>query len=360
MRENWLAHCRLEWGKRLVQSYRDNRFNGLFETAAQIHHHRHDIVSFIPRLDKPNLKVRSVLEDMSDMRVGSMLHAVAVVYVLVTGPYWDLVSSKHIPYLQLYRYIQPLADAVSRWKDQPLELLKTRMEIPIFDEFPPDVDGPLYISASSQPEDTQFFRDTLTSVLDEILKTILKQLKDFMPGECYGEAPDALEIVRTKHAVLTNLTCEREFGSLDASQNRRRHSTLHHHSTVVMLKKHRTALKNPFCNANTTLSCRTRGEKARKGGKMLRKQHQLEEKVEQKATEDALEMEAAAKAKEAAKKRSLKENKNSCSREVEKQGSKESRCSCYETPARNFVGISVPASASCLDAKDWWLGGCGL
>ena len=53
-----------------------------------------------------------------------MLHAVAVVYVLVTGPYWDLVSSKHIPYLQLYRYIQPLADAVSRWKDQPLELLK--------------------------------------------------------------------------------------------------------------------------------------------------------------------------------------------------------------------------------------------
>ena len=174
MRENWLAHCRLEWGKRLVQSYRDNRFNGLFETTAQIHHHRHDIVSFIPKLDKPNLKVRSVLEDMSDMRVGSMLHAVAVVYVPVTGPYWDLVSSKHIPYLQLYRYIQPLADAVSRWKDQPLELLKTRIEIPIFDEFPPDVDGPLYISASSQPEDNQFFSNTLTSVLDGILKTILK------------------------------------------------------------------------------------------------------------------------------------------------------------------------------------------
>ena len=40
---------------------------------------------------------------------------------------------------------------------------------------------------------------------------------------------------------------------------------------------------------------------------MLRKQHQLEEKVEQKAIEDALEMEAAAKAKQAAKKRSLKE-----------------------------------------------------
>ena len=63
------------------------------------------------------------------------------------------------------------------------------MEIPIFDEFPPDVNGPIYISAPSQLEDTHFFSDTLTSVLDGILKTILKQLKDFMPGKCYGEAP---------------------------------------------------------------------------------------------------------------------------------------------------------------------------
>lgn len=39
----------------------------------------------------------------------------------------------------------------------------------------------------------------------------MKQLKDFMPDECYGEAPDASEIVQTKYAVLTKLTCERGF-----------------------------------------------------------------------------------------------------------------------------------------------------
>jgi len=251
---------------------------------------------------------------MSDMRVGCMLHAVAVVYVPVTGPHWDPVSSKHIPYLQLY--IQPLADAVSRWKDQPLELLDTRIEIPIFDEFPPHVDGPLYISASSQPEATQFFSDTLTSVLDGILKTVLKQLKDFMPGECYGEAPDATEIVRTKYAVLTNLTFERGFGSLDASQNRRRHSTLHHHSTVVMLKKQRTSLKSFLqCQHHTELhnTCK----KARKGGKTHRKKSARGESrtgSDRRCPGTGSSCERKTSSKEA----QFEENENSGNREVEK------------------------------------------
>ena len=63
---------------------------------------------------------------------------------------------------------------------------------------------------------------------------------------------------------------------------------------------------------------------------MLRKKHQLEEKVEQKTIdlEDALEMEAAAKAKQAAKKHSLKETKTAAAGKLRSKAAKKKKSSC--------------------------------
>ena len=66
-----------------------------------------------------------------------------------------------------------------------------------------------------------------------------------------------------------------------------------------MLKKRKTSLKS-FLQSQRRTKLHNTWKKARKGEKMLQKKHQLEEKAEQKATEDALELEAAAKAKRAA------------------------------------------------------------
>lgn len=63
-----------------------------------------------------------------------------------------------------------------------------------------------------------------------------------------------------------------------------------------MLKKCKTSLKS-FLQSQHHTKLHDAWKKARQGGKMLQKKHQLEEKAEQKAIEDALDLEAAAKAK---------------------------------------------------------------
>ena len=79
VREKWLAYCRHSGIKSLLQSYRDNRFNALFETAAQVHLHKQDLLTFFGLLDEKNLMLQSVYQDLSDPRIRSMVHAIAVV-----------------------------------------------------------------------------------------------------------------------------------------------------------------------------------------------------------------------------------------------------------------------------------------
>ncbi|KAL8621574.1 hypothetical protein ACOMHN_026245 [Nucella lapillus] len=108
-----------------------------------------------------------------------------------------------------------------------------------------------------------------------------------MPGERYGSASAPKELEKTKHSSLTNLTCERKFGSLDASQNRRRNATLHYHSTVTALKHHRATLKEYLHSKGDGYRKRL-WKTARKGGKFLRNKHRAEEKAEQKIVEKHL------------------------------------------------------------------------
>ncbi|KAL8604612.1 hypothetical protein ACOMHN_013392 [Nucella lapillus] len=67
--EKWLAYCRSTGTKSLLQSYRDNGSNALFETAAQVHHHKQGLFAFLSMLEKKNLMLRSVFDDLADPRV---------------------------------------------------------------------------------------------------------------------------------------------------------------------------------------------------------------------------------------------------------------------------------------------------
>ena len=78
---------------------------------------------------------------------------------------------------------------------------------------------------------------------------------------------------------------------------------------------------------------------------MLRKTpHQLEEKAEQKATEDALELEAAAKAKRAAKKHSLKETKTAAAGKSRSKAAKKA----VAVVKRRLQGTSSASLFQCL------------
>ncbi|KAK7502607.1 hypothetical protein BaRGS_00006182 [Batillaria attramentaria] len=107
-RHLWRAHCRTTGIKSLTGSYKDNRFNCLFDTCAQVFCHRQDILQFGCKISKQNLMLRSVLLDLGDARVRSMVHALALALVLITGPFWVLIHSKAVSYLELGAHVQRL------------------------------------------------------------------------------------------------------------------------------------------------------------------------------------------------------------------------------------------------------------
>jgi hypothetical protein len=64
VRDRWEAHCANLGIKSVIGSYRNNRFNALFETAAEIHLHKIDFLKVLDTVETPNLKIKSVIEDL--------------------------------------------------------------------------------------------------------------------------------------------------------------------------------------------------------------------------------------------------------------------------------------------------------
>ena len=150
-----------------------------------------------------------------------------------------------------------------------------------------------------------FFKETLLSISHGMRTCINTQLKDFLLGGRYGSESQPEEVRKTTGSGLNNLTFERYFGSLDASQNGRRHATLHFHSTLVMLKKHRNRLKEWLLTKKPEQR-EFLWSSARRGGRFLRKKHRDEEKRQLEMEEDEPEQAAAEKRKKEAKKASVK------------------------------------------------------
>ena len=61
VRDRWQAHCASMGIKSVIGNYRDNRFNALFETAAEIHLHKTDFLKILDTVETHNLKIKSVI-----------------------------------------------------------------------------------------------------------------------------------------------------------------------------------------------------------------------------------------------------------------------------------------------------------
>ena len=86
-------------------SFRGNRFNNTFEGAAAIIHHLQHILVFLCE-EKPNLKIRSVLADLQDEQIVTMLAALDTVYVCV-WTIWVLINS-NVHYLDLHVHVKKM------------------------------------------------------------------------------------------------------------------------------------------------------------------------------------------------------------------------------------------------------------
>ncbi|KAH3884181.1 hypothetical protein DPMN_008154 [Dreissena polymorpha] len=62
--------------------------------------------------------------DLKSDQVQNLLAVFASIYVSVTGPYWEVVTSGNVPYVQLYSYIQNLETFLQKCIETPSILLK--------------------------------------------------------------------------------------------------------------------------------------------------------------------------------------------------------------------------------------------
>lgn len=275
-RQDWLAFCEEEGIKSRMTSYRSNRFNCYFEGAAAIVHHHADLCSFVSSLDHPNLKIESVAADLDDPRLMALICAIALVFVRVTGPYWELLQS-NVKYSQLYTYIQLLLERMDTWKDDPTSFLDPDYVGIFHGEF--EISGDkaalkesAYNFASQHKEAVQ---KATTKLMPDMLIVLRRQLGDFLEGGIYG-GPPAVVPAELEHCPLTNLLGENIFGDLDYDMSKCRNSSVHQRSSTSMLSHNKTA---QWLGNKTDAETENLLAFARKKGKALRKQHREQEKV---------------------------------------------------------------------------------
>lgn len=123
-RADWLAFCEHKGLKTQLTSYRSNRFNSFFLGAAALIHHLEDLQSYLQDgyLSHNNLLIDSVRADLIDENLLSLVCAIAILYLRVTGPFWQLLESS-VKYTDFHRYIQMMETCMDRWRGDSLELL---------------------------------------------------------------------------------------------------------------------------------------------------------------------------------------------------------------------------------------------
>ena len=285
LRDLWEVHCANHGIKSKIGSYKDNRFNGLFETSAQILHHRKDFL-YILSLRTSNKKLQSVQADLGDPLVMTFTQAMAVLFVNVTGPFWHLMETGDVPYVKLHSVIQPLLEyleagildpgmilnqagpeCLRRFRGKESEIYRDLL-VPLYPEYQSDLDKSLAVGCTG------------------LVKTIKTQLKDFLPEGKYAHPPSDKDLSRTSFAHKTNLSCEHHFGDLDSSQRRRPNCTMHHHSTVQMLKRNASSIKTWISGMKAEDQTNLWRE-ARLHARHLREQHRVAEKRERDLLYDA-------------------------------------------------------------------------
>jgi len=276
MRDVWLQHCSQLGIKSKIGPYKDNRFNAMFETSAQLLHHLKDF-NYLLQYKNSNLKLKSITEDLQDPTVITLVQAMAIIFIQISGPYWNAMESSTVPYVNLGPVIiQPLLSFIIDCETDPL---------PLYDQGPACL-APYKDSKSELfhpllepifPENSELLDQCLQAACRGIAKTIKMQLPYFLEGGLYYEMADEETIRSTKYQPKTNIACEHHFGHLDSSQRRRPNCSMHHHTTIQLLKRNRLHIKKWYNNKSREEQ-KALWEEAKAKGKELHDKHSVEEK----------------------------------------------------------------------------------
>ena len=270
--------CRSEWStfcsNSRIPGFKANRFNCFFQAAAALIHHLPQILTFFTSgilHENPNRLVQSVTLDSQDKRLLCLVSAVALFYLKVTGPYWNLVNS-HIKYTDFHKYVQSMALFFQQWSSDPSQLLDHNF-ISVFDDIAFKAVEFKCVHEFLANNDENLIHRALMSRAKGTYDVTRRQLSDFLTDGYYSSADTEIQS-QLLHCPLTNLVGESAFGDLDFDFSRRRNVGLHNRSALHALKRNNTML---YLKKKTSAAQRHIFQIARQEGPLLRKENRKRE-----------------------------------------------------------------------------------
>ncbi|GFN75763.1 sodium leak channel non-selective protein-like [Plakobranchus ocellatus] len=259
LRNQWEAFCFEKGIKSTIKSYKDNRFNGLFEVSAQLFHHHVDFLYLLDSIPSKNNKQTRLTTSLRNPSLLLLVECLGLFFHKVTGPFWTMVISTNVTHQRFKNIIVHLKHDLQKCQDDPHFLFHPQsFSLLKFSNTSPETSQGL-----SQSVRCSKMKALISTISEGLVSTITVQLRDVLENS---------EEVVVK-APLTNLASERHFGHLDSSQRRRPHCSLHHHSSVILLKQTRKRLRTWYNSMDAKEKVRL-WERARKQGKEMRRKHQ--------------------------------------------------------------------------------------
>lgn len=218
-RRLWLAFCLERKIPSSLPIYRSNRVINYFEAAAGLIHHHEEVALFVSDLQLLNnnssILLDSINADANDKTLQTLVCVVAIIYLKVLGPFWQLLKSDgEYPFFS--RYIFCLYDKLLECSQDTSRLLQPENFVNVFLQAP--------IQEGTFAGVFRFCRDNADNQYGTLLKTCLQKmmkalaavmednLKDFLPGGKHCKDMPGDVAVQMANCTFLQLMGEYPFG----------------------------------------------------------------------------------------------------------------------------------------------------
>ncbi|XP_048058336.1 uncharacterized protein LOC125275444 [Megalobrama amblycephala] len=218
-RRHWLAFCLERKNPSRLPINRSNRVINYFEAAAGLIHHHEDVVLFVSDLqllnDNSDILLESVNADANDEALQALVCVVAIVYLKVLGPFWQLLKSDG-EYPLFSRYILCLYEKLLEWSQdascllQPEAFLNAFLQVPMQEG---TFEGVFrYCRANAENQFGTLMRACLQRMMKALAAVLEDNLKDFLPGGEYCKDQPSDIAVQMANCTFSQLMGEYPFG----------------------------------------------------------------------------------------------------------------------------------------------------
>lgn len=218
-RKHWVAFCEEKGNPSRLTVNRSNRLNNYFEAAAGlIHHHKETALFFADLLSIandpcPNIILESIAADANDSMIQSFVCVVAIIYLKILGPYWQLLKSGG-EYALFSQFLLYLYQRFIDWSKDPSTLLAPEEVSNVFLQFP--LQEKIFTGVFSFCRHWQTNRDLIRACLKRTIKVIAavteEHMKNFLPGGMFSQTPSTDVCLQLVSCTFSVLMAEYPFG----------------------------------------------------------------------------------------------------------------------------------------------------